>query len=148
MQKLFKRIGENKGFTLIELSIVVIIFVILTFMAVFSYLGARNKANEFGTETIMSNIAMALELYSIDNGAYPKNKNWATDLRKNGYIKEVPIKDMWGNDYVYFLLSNNYNSGYRFISYGIDGKSGGDDDIMFENGQQISFGKYLNKIKK
>ena len=148
MRKLFKRIGENKGFTLIELSIVMIIFFVLAFMAVFSYLSARNRANEFGTETIMSTISLALELYNIENGAYPKDKNWASDLRKNGYIEEVPIKDMWGNDYIYFLLSNNHTSGYRFISYGIDGKSGGDDDIMFENGQQISFGKYLNEINK
>lgn len=148
MQKLSKIIGENKGFTLIELSIVIIIFVVLTFMAVFSYLSTRSRANEFGTETMMSTISIALELYNVEQGAYPKNKNWASDLRKNGYIKEVPIKDMWGNDYIYFLLSNNYNSGYRFISYGMDGKSGGNDDIVFENGQQISFGKYPNKVKK
>ena len=58
---------KDKGFTLVELMVVIIILAVLTGIAIPSYLALRNRARIQATRSEMQNIGTALELYSADN---------------------------------------------------------------------------------
>lgn len=127
---------DRKGFTLIELMLVVIILGILVAMVVPRLVGRGEQARRQAAETdIRSNIALALDLYELDSGRYPekledlikdpgesKAPNW------NGpYLKRRPI-DPWGREYI-FRTPGQRNTDYDLYSYGADGVEGGGDDI-------------------
>jgi len=118
----------------VELMIVIIILAVLTGIAIPSYMALRNRAREAATESEMKNIATALELYMADNEEYPAT------LAITDYMNPVPANDSWGNTYVYACASPY--STYTLTSYGVDGETGGDDDIVFTNGQMTSDGAY------
>ncbi|MFH0840241.1 MAG: type II secretion system major pseudopilin GspG [Candidatus Omnitrophota bacterium] len=127
---------NKKGFTLIELMLVVIILGILVAMVVPRLVGRGEQARKSAAEAdIRSNIALALDLYELDNGSYPekledllkdpgesKSPNW------NGpYLKRKPI-DPWGREYNY-KCPGQYSKDYDLYSYGSDGVEGGGDDV-------------------
>ncbi|MBN1872570.1 MAG: type II secretion system major pseudopilin GspG [Candidatus Omnitrophica bacterium] len=129
-------ISTKKGFTLIELMLVVIILGILVAMVVPRLVGRGEQARKQAAYAdINSNIALALDLYELDNGRYPEKledllkdpgesraQNW------NGpYLKRRP-KDPWGRDYNYRVPGQHSND-YDLYSFGGDGVEGGDDDI-------------------
>ncbi len=128
--------NNKKGFTLIELMLVVIILGILVAMVVPRIVGRGEQARRQAAEAdIRSNIALALDLYELDNGAYPdkledllkdpgegKAANW------NGpYLKRKSV-DPWGREYNY-RHPGQYSKDYDLFSYGSDGVEGGGDDI-------------------
>jgi general secretion pathway protein G len=127
---------NKKGFTLIELMLVVIILGILVAMVVPRLVGRGEQARRQAAEAdIKSNIALALDLYELDNGTYPekledllkdpgesKTPNW------NGpYLKRKPT-DPWGREYNY-TCPGQHSKDYDLFSYGADGVEGGEDDI-------------------
>lgn len=127
---------NKKGFTLIELMLVVIILGILVAMVVPRLVGRGEQARRQAAEAdIRSNIALALDLYELDNGKYPdkledllkdpgesKAPNW------NGpYLKRKAI-DPWRREYNYRLPSQ-HGVDYDLYTYGADGAEGGGDDI-------------------
>ena len=127
---------NKKGFTLIELMLVVIILGILVAMVVPRLVGRGEQARrQAGEADIKSNLALALDLYELDNGSYPekledlikdpgesKARNW------NGpYLKKKPI-DPWGREYNY-KSPGQHSKDYDLFSYGADGVEGGGDDI-------------------
>src|SRR3989338_7790471 len=128
--------SNKKGFTLIELMVVVIILGILVAMVVPRLVGRGEQARKKAAEAdIRSNIALALDLYELDSGSYPekledllkdpgesKAPNW------NGpYLKRKPI-DPWGREYNY-KSPGQYSKDYDLYSYGGDGVEGGEDDV-------------------
>ena len=125
---------KEKGFTLVELMVVIIILAVLTGIAIPSYMALRNRARESATESEMRNIATSLELYMADEEEYPDT------LAITDYMDPVPANDAWGNEYVYEQTGSG--TGYTLTSYGVDGDTGGDDDIIFTNGQMTSTGAY------
>ena len=138
MKKLWKRIHENeKGFTLVELMIVIIILAVLTGIAVPSYMALRNRARESATESEMKNIATALELYQADNEAYPLTAAYPAGI--TGYMNPVPANDDWGNGYAYASAAG---ASYTLTSTGADGAAGGGDDLVITDGQWTSTGAY------
>ena len=127
---------NKKGFTLIELMLVVIILGILVAMVVPRLVGRGEQARRQAAEAdIKSNIALALDLYELDNGAYSEKLE---DLMKdpgeskapnwNGpYLKRKPL-DPWGREYNY-KSPGQHSKDYDLFSYGADGVEGGGDDI-------------------
>ncbi len=123
------------GFTLIELMLVVVIVGILAAMVV-PHLGGRSEEarNAAARADIEANLSLALDLYEMDNGAYPKGLNGLIakpgDVRnwKGPYIKRVPI-DPWGNEYTYQSPGVNNPTSYDLSSKGRDNQSGTQDDI-------------------
>ena len=126
----------KKWFTHIELMLVIVIIGILATVVLPRLVGRGQQARESAAKAdIYSNIAMALDLYEIDNGKYPENigdltrdpgessaSNW-----RGPYIKRKPL-DPWGREYVFKSPGQN-NKDYDLYSYGPDGNEGGDDDI-------------------
>lgn len=131
---------EDRGFTLVELLIVVIILAVITGIAIPSYLALRNRARESATESEMRNIATALELANGDAGLYPAAADWAAlEAALAGYIDQIPDADSWGTGYVYAQVGGG--TGYTITSLGVDGAVGG-DDIVITNGEFTSTGAY------
>jgi len=127
-----------RGFTLIELMVVIVILSILAVYMVPKIMGRPEQAKQLKAKVDIQALETALKLYKLDTGDYPTTqqglnalinppesgsaKNW----REGGYIEKGKIaKDPWGNDYVY--LSPGTNGDFDIISYGSDGEPGGDD---------------------
>ncbi len=128
---------SEKGFTLVELLIVVIILAVLSGIAVPSYMALRNRARESAAENEMRNITTAIEMYIADNETTPSDLGDLSD-----YMQNVPNTDPWGGAYV---LAGPGGGGYTLTSGGVDGDTTStDDNIVFTDGQMTSDGAYPN----
>jgi general secretion pathway protein G len=139
----------QKGFTLIELMVVIVILGILAGLIVPRIMGRPEEAKQLKARMQIESIETALKLYKIDNGMYPSTeqglqalvdpptsgegaKNW----RKGGYLEKGAVpKDPWGNDFIY--LSPGIHSEFDLVSLGADGASGGDDHNKDINNWEI-----------
>lgn len=138
------RINDQRGFTLIELMVVVVILGILAGLIVPRIMGRPEEARRMKARVQMESIETALKLYKLDNGNYPSTDQGLEALvqppsvgqlpkkwREGGYLEKGKVpKDPWDNDYVY--LSPGLHGDYDITSYGADAQPGGegkDEDI-------------------
>jgi len=137
---------NEKGFTLVELMIVIVILGILTGIAIPSYMALRNRARVAAAKAELMNIATVLWIFEADNEGYPDGTfaELATALEAPpAYMDLVPLKDDWGTLYTYkpqgAVLAPGLYSEYMIYSCGPDmkddGGAVGTDDIVVINGQ-------------
>ncbi|MCM8782369.1 MAG: type II secretion system major pseudopilin GspG [Candidatus Omnitrophica bacterium] len=128
---------KHKGFTLIELMLVVIIIGALVAMVMPRLTGRGEQARASAAKAdIQANIATALKLYELDNGNFPSteeglnallNKPASTPNWNGPYLEKHPL-DPWGREYKY-KSPGDHRSDYDLYSLGKDGQEGTADDI-------------------
>ena len=131
-----KNTNQEKGFTLIELMVVIVILGVLAGLIVPRLTDKPERARVVKAKMQIENLAMALKQFKLDNGFYPSteqglealvNKPSAGEELKyypeKGYISQIP-EDPWGNDYIY--ISPGEHEDFDLLSLGADGKEGGD----------------------
>ena len=131
----------QKGFTLVELLIVIIILAILTGVSIPVYRLINARARESAAEIEMTNIAKAIEMHQVDLQAYPLGSAYPDILEDNDYMENVPLLDPWDHAYLY----TSDGSSYSLESYGINGINGGNDDILIVGGVLTEDGAYENR---
>ena len=128
----------RKGFSLIELMIVIVILGLLAAMVMPSLTGKGEEAKRNLVCVQMKSIYNgALDMFKINNSVYPSTEEGLKALAKNpdkekypnyspsGYFKDAKIpKDSWGNEFAYI----NDDENIELISLGADRKEGGKDD--------------------
>ncbi len=128
---------KEKGFTLIELIMVVIILSILVALAGPRFVGRAKQARITAVRVQIENFGTALDGYALDNDEFPTTEQGLNALRVNPgsspnwtgpYLKKQIPKDPWGNAYVY-TSPGVQNLDYDLYSYGPDGTEATDDDI-------------------
>jgi len=133
-------IKDKKGFTVIELLIVIIVIAVLAGIAVPTYNIVQSKSRESATKTEMSAIAKGIALYADDNEAYPQNGSIdALSQSISTYYSNMKTADAWGTSYIYSVESGTYT----LKSLGIDKTENTADDIIYVNGIMTGEGKYL-----
>lgn len=127
---------RKRGFTLIELMLVVIIISALAAMVLPRLAGRSEQARMAAAKAdIMANIATALKLYELDNGNFPQTQEGlqallakpATAVNWNGpYLEKEPV-DPWGRLYQYKAPGQHRPQDYDLYSLGKDGQESADD---------------------
>jgi general secretion pathway protein G len=126
-----------RGFTLIEIMVVVVIISVLIGLVAPNILGRVDEARVTAAKADIASIGQALDMYRIDNGQYPSSeqglralieKPGATPQPRNwnpsGYMKKKAVpRDPWDAEYEY----TRYPDGsFDLMSYGADGREGGE----------------------
>lgn len=129
---------DKRGFTLIEIMVVIVILALLAALVGPKLMGRTDDAKIQTTRTQIGNLESALKLYKLDTGNYPSTEQGLNALltkptvgvipknyKEGGYLekKQLP-KDAWGNDFLY--VSPGEHGDYDLFSYGADGAKGGD----------------------
>jgi general secretion pathway protein G len=123
-----------RGFTLIELMVVIVILGVLGTLVVPRLMSKPDEARVTAAKTNLSSIMQALDMYRLDNQRYPTAEQGllalavrptAAPVPNNWkqYLKEAPI-DPWGRPYVY--LNPGIKAEIDVMSYGADGQQGGE----------------------
>ncbi len=124
-----------KGFTLIEVMVVVVILGILAALVVPKIMSRPDEARAVAAKQDIGSILQALKLYKLDNMRYPTTDQGLaalvqmpstqpapTNWKAGGYLEKLP-KDPWGRPYQY--LSPGVKGEIDVFSYGADGQAGG-----------------------
>jgi len=138
-----KGIGDEKGFTLIEIIVVVIIIGLLATLVAPRFFGKVEQSKVKTTYAQIELLGAALDMYRLDTGEYPATSEGLAALREepsgagNGWDgpylkKELPV-DAWGRPYIY--TSPGKHGDYDLISLGADGLEGGEG----KNGDIVSW---------
>jgi general secretion pathway protein G len=128
-----------RGFTLIEIMVVVVILGILAALVVPKLIGRVDESRVAAAKLDINNLKAALTMYKLDNQRYPTTEQGLQALvtkpasgpepkgwRSGGYIEKLP-NDPWKNPYQYLAPGRN-GIAYEIFSYGADGQPGGTED--------------------
>ena len=129
---------RERGFTLIELMVVIVIIGLLATVVVVNVLPSQDRAMTEKARADVALLEQALEMYRLDQLSYPSVDQGLEALvdapngvanperyRPGGYIKRLP-NDPWGNPYQY--VQPGESRPFDLYSLGADGRLGGDGD--------------------
>lgn len=131
-------IRDVRGFTLIEIMVVMVILGILAGLIVPRIMDRPEEARRTKAAIQIQSLEQALKLYKLDNGQYPTTEQGLQALveppsvgrlakkwREGGYLDKgkVPL-DPWENEFVY--ISPGLHGDFDLMSYGPDGEPGGE----------------------
>lgn len=124
----------QRGFTLIEILVVIAILAILGALVVPKIMSRPDEARVVAAKQDVQALVQSLKLYKLDNGVYPSTEQGLKALVEKptagqipgnwkSYLDKLP-NDPWGNAYVY--LNPGIKSEIDVMSYGADGQAGGE----------------------
>lgn len=132
----FRNSAAARGFTLIEVMVVVVILGVLAALIVPKIMGRPDEARAAAARQDIATLTQALKLYRLDNRRYPTteqglqalvNKPAGTPVPENwkvgGYLERLPL-DPWGKPYQY--LNPGLRGEIDVFSFGADGLAGGE----------------------
>ena len=124
----------SRGFTLIELMVVLLIIGVLAALIVPNVLNRADDARVTAAKTDVNNLMQALKLYKLDNQRYPSGEQGLQALLTKPTTNPVPPNwksyldqfpnDPWGRPYVF--LNPGIKGEVDVMSFGADGQSGGE----------------------
>lgn len=131
---------DRRGFTLIEILVVIAVIALLATLVAPNVFRHLSTAQDATAQAQIEMLGAALDAYRLDNGRYPttqqglqalmteptsdpRPRNW-----RGPYLrKDVPL-DPWDNPYVYSSPGTVNPNGFDLLSYGADGRTGGEGD--------------------
>jgi general secretion pathway protein G len=130
-QKHFK---NNRGFTLVELLIVMVIIGMLAALVFPRLIPKVGKGKQSAAKAQIELLGQALDQFRLDTGRYPNTSEGLTVLSANPgipnwdgpYLKKAVPNDPWNRPYSY--SSPGSHGDYDLLSYGADGAPGGEDE--------------------
>jgi general secretion pathway protein G len=135
MHAFVTRRAPARGFTLIEILVVIVILGVLAALIVPNVIGRPDEARATVAKSDIAAIMSALKLYRLDNQRYPSGEQGLAALvakpeqppvppnwKPGGYLEKLP-KDPWGRPYVY--LNPGVRGEVEVMSFGADGQAGG-----------------------
>jgi general secretion pathway protein G len=127
---------QQRGFTLIEVMVVVVILGLLAAIIVPKIMSRPDEARAVAARADIAAVTQALKLYRLDNGVYPTTEQGLAALvappqsepvprnwKPGGYLDRLP-RDPWGSDYLY--LNPGLRGEIDVYSLGADRQPGGD----------------------
>jgi len=130
-----KTAPRHRGFTLIELMVVILILAILAALIVPRVVGRQDDAKFGKARNDLAVMSGLLEQFRVDCDRYPTSEEGLQALRsapqdannwKGPYTTKPIPTDPWGNPYIYEFPGPNGDDSYLLMSYGADGVEGGD----------------------
>jgi general secretion pathway protein G len=128
--------GYARGFTLIEIMVVVVIIGLMAAVIVPSVMRRVDDAKVARVKSDIQGIETALTMYRLDNSKYPTAEQGLQALvtqptdptikhwKAGGYLEHLN-KDPWGNEYLY-VFPGTHGKDYDLYSLGADGQPGGE----------------------
>ncbi len=133
------RYSSRRGFTLVELLLVLVILGILAALVLPKFTGRTEQARITAAQTQIATFGTALDAFEVDTGSYPRGQDGLMQLIaqpadvtgwRGPYLKsDIPL-DPWGHAYIYEFPGKVNASGYDIRSAGPDGQSGTNDDVV------------------
>ena len=134
---MLKAFCKLRGFTLLEVMVVIVILGILAALVVPRIISRPDEARVVAAKQDIASLMQALKLYRLDNQRYPTTEQGLQALvekptstpippnwKKGGYVERLP-KDPWGTPYQY--LNPGVHGEIDVFSYGADAAPGGED---------------------
>ena len=120
--------SAERGFTLVEIMVVIVILGLLATMVATNVLSASDDANEQKARTDVHNISEGVKLFYLKRKTLPDSLDELVeeDEKGNSFLENLP-DDPWGNAYV--LVPGDNPRSYEIISFGPDGQEDTEDDI-------------------
>ena len=128
---------RKRGFTLIEIMVVLVILGVMAALVVPRVLGRAEDARKVAAKSDIASLMNALKLYNLDNMRYPTNQQGLealvkrptvapipTTYKDGGYLDKLPT-DPWGNQYQY--QNPGKHGEIDVYSFGADGQSSAGD---------------------
>lgn len=128
-----------RGLTLIEVLVVIVVIAILATFVAPNLFRHVDDARVATARAQIESLATALDAYRLDNGRYPTTQQGLAALWQrptieppinwtSPYLRKPVPDDPWGRPYVYIAPGLVNPSTYDLLSYGADGKPGGEGD--------------------
>ena len=124
---------RRRGFTLVEMMVVIVIIGILATVVIVNISGKADKARVEATNSLLKTLGGQMEMFKLDHNRYPENLNDLyrqpsyVDPKKwppGGYITEPPL-DGWGHEFL-LRFPGPDNSPFDIVSLGEDNREGGE----------------------
>lgn len=118
--------GDDDGFSLVELMVVIVIIGLLATIVIINVMPAAERAAATKARADIATLEQAVQMYRLDHQRYPTSQEGLQALLDADYVPRLP-NDPWGNPYRYAAPAPDGRP-FRIASLGADGREGGDGE--------------------